>query len=623
MGASRVPRKVLRHFPIIPRLQRMFGTEAQSNLMTWHSKNKSVDGKMRMVADNPQWRFVDTQWPDFGAEPRNIRLGLAADGLNPFAEKRSNWSTWPISLINFNLPPWLATKKHFIILALIIPGPECVSAENIDIFLEPLVDELMLLWQDGVQTRDAAAEEGARIFNMKAMLVMTIHDLEAYSIINGCTVRGKHGCPKCGPNCVSWYSFSLSKNVYNAQYRRWLPPGHPYRQNYRAFDGTVEERQAPTNVTAAQTMTWAEERGRWLAAGGAPAREDPAHRTGVKRLSILFRLPYWKVSWLLGLVVCIDTLCMAVFNRYVHVYHTQDLPLRGSIDVMHVERNLCSSLLKLLLGMKDTAEVRKDLEEEGIRQNLWLRHSSVGPNFVKPHAPYTFKPQEKRVFMNTLGNVIAPTGYAACFAKHVGPRRLSGLKSHDFHVILQQILPVVVRNLMAVGPRTAIIRLGRCFTKICAKVIDVREMDNLRLYVVETMCMLERWFPPSFFDISVHLVVHLVDELEVLGPVATRWCYPVERFMSVLKGYVRNRSKPEGSMAMGYTWDASLGFITEYLDLYPHTRRRMWDPNEEEMVAGEVLQGAATTKTLTGVEQSAIHDYVVHNYEATQELLRY
>ena len=313
---------------------------------------------------------------------------------------------------------------------------------------------------------------------------------------------------------------------------------------------------------------------------------------------------------------------MAEFNPYVHGYHTQDLPLRGSIDVMHLEWNLCSSLLKLLLGMKDTAEVRKDLEEEGIRQNLWLRRNRVGPNFVKPHAPYTFNPQEKRVFMHTLANVIAPTGYAACFAKHVGPRRLTGLKSHDFHVILQQILPVVVRNLMVVGPRTAIIRLGRCFTKICAKVIDVREMDSLRLYVVETMCMLERWFPPSFFDISVHLVVHLVDELEVVGPVATRWCYPVERFMSVLKGYVRNRSKPEGSMAMGYTWDASLGFITEYLDLYPHTRRRMWDANEEEMVAGEVLQGAATTKTLTGVEQSAIHDYVLHNYEATQDLLR-
>ena len=284
----------------------MFGTKAQSNLMTWHSQNRSVDGKMRMVPDIPQWRFVDSKWPDFAAEPRNVRLGLAADGVNPFAEKRSNWSTWPISLINFNLPPWLATKKHFLILALIIPGPESVTAENIDIFLEPLVDELMELWQYGVPTRDAASDGGSRVFTMKAMIIMTIHDLEAYSVINGCTVKGKHACPRCGPHCMSRYSFSLAKNVYNAQYRRWLPPGHPYRHNDRAFDGRVEERPPPTIVTAAQTMLWAEERERWLRAGGAPARDDPALRTGVKRLSILFRLPYWKVSCLLGMFASID-----------------------------------------------------------------------------------------------------------------------------------------------------------------------------------------------------------------------------------------------------------------------------------------------------------------------------
>lgn len=254
-----------------------------------------------MVADSPQWRFVDANWPEFAADPRNVRLGLAADGVNPFAEKRSNWSTWPISLINFNLPPWLATKKHFVILALLIPGPDSVTAENIDIFLEPLVDELMELWQYGTETVDAASYGRARVFNMKAMLIMTIHDLEAYSMVNGCMVKGNHACPRCGPNCVSRYSFTLGKNVYNAQYRRWLPAGHPYRQNGLAFDGSVEERAAPGNVTAADHIRWAEERQRWLRAGGAPGRDDPALRTGVKRLPILFRLPYWKVQCYLGM----------------------------------------------------------------------------------------------------------------------------------------------------------------------------------------------------------------------------------------------------------------------------------------------------------------------------------
>jgi hypothetical protein len=308
VGDCRVPRKVLRHFPIIPRLKRMFGTPGQASLMTWHHANRSGDGKMRMVLDSPQWRYVDSNWPEFAADPRNIRLGLAADGVNPFGEKRSTWSTWPISLINFNLPPWLATKKHFMILALIIPGPESVTAENIDVFLEPLVDELMELWEYGTETVDAASYGGSRVFNMRAMLIMTIHDLEAYSIINGCMVKGRHGCPRCGPNCISRYSYTLGKNVYNAQYRRWLPLGHPYRQNDIAFDGSVEERRAPTVVTATDTIRWAEERKRWLRAGGAPARDDPALRTGVKRLSILFRLPYWKVNTFLGMS------CMFAFN---------------------------------------------------------------------------------------------------------------------------------------------------------------------------------------------------------------------------------------------------------------------------------------------------------------------
>lgn len=65
-----------------------------------------------------------------------------------------------MTLINFNLPPWLVTKKHFVILAMIMSEPKCVNAKNIDIFLELLVDELMQLWQYGTKTRDVASYGG-------------------------------------------------------------------------------------------------------------------------------------------------------------------------------------------------------------------------------------------------------------------------------------------------------------------------------------------------------------------------------------------------------------------------------------------------------------------------------
>ncbi len=39
--------------------------------------------------------------------------------------------------------------------------------------------------------------------------------------------------------------------------------------------------------------------------------------------------------------------------------------------------------------------------------------------------------------------------------------------------------------------------------------------------------------PPSFFDIQVHLVSHLIEEIEIAGVVHARWMYWAERFMKV------------------------------------------------------------------------------------------
>lgn len=63
--------------------------------------------------------------------------------------------------------------------------------------------------------------------------------------------------------------------------------------------------------------------------------------------------------------------------------------------------------------------------------------------------------------------------------------------------------------------------------------------------VVEMLYLLEKFFPLSFFDIMIHLNVHLVREVELCGPIFFRWMYPFERYMKVCKGYVRNRNHPE------------------------------------------------------------------------------
>lgn len=88
------------------------------------------------MIDSPAWDHVNTKWPLFANEPRNVRFGLAIDGVNPFGRMSTKHSTWPVLLVNYNLPPWLASKNFFIMLTLLIPGPKQVSSEKIDVYLE-------------------------------------------------------------------------------------------------------------------------------------------------------------------------------------------------------------------------------------------------------------------------------------------------------------------------------------------------------------------------------------------------------------------------------------------------------------------------------------------------------
>lgn len=104
--------------------------------MKWHASGRSRDGLCRHPVDSLAWSHIDSTWPDFASENRNVRLGLAIDGVNPYTSLGSQWSTWPVMIVNYNLPPWLATKKFFLMLSLLIPGPKQVKAENIDVYLE-------------------------------------------------------------------------------------------------------------------------------------------------------------------------------------------------------------------------------------------------------------------------------------------------------------------------------------------------------------------------------------------------------------------------------------------------------------------------------------------------------
>lgn len=66
------------------------------------------------------------------------------------------------------------------------------------------------------------------------------------------------------------------------------------------------------------------------------------------------------------------------------------------------------------------------------------------------------------------------------------------------------------------------------FRQMCMKVVDPNKMHKLKEDVVVTLCMLEMEIPPSFFDVMTHLVLHLVEDLELCGHVHRKWMYCIK-----------------------------------------------------------------------------------------------
>ncbi|XP_057429566.1 uncharacterized protein LOC130722756 [Lotus japonicus] len=134
----KVPAKILRHFPLIPRLQRLFMCSTTAESMRWHEEERSKDGKLRHPADGQAWKDFDQHHLDFASEPRNVRLGLTSDGFNPFRTMSIAHSTWPVMMMVYNTPPWLSMKSEYTMLSLLIPGPKS-PGNDIDVYLQPLI----------------------------------------------------------------------------------------------------------------------------------------------------------------------------------------------------------------------------------------------------------------------------------------------------------------------------------------------------------------------------------------------------------------------------------------------------------------------------------------------------
>ncbi|XP_057482036.1 uncharacterized protein LOC130768967 [Actinidia eriantha] len=534
---KKIPHKILRYFPLTPRLKRLFMSRTISEAMRWHMENPGDGEESRHPAQSDEWKDFDVKHPEFALEPRNVRLGLAVDGFNPFGNMSNSYSMWPVILVPYNLPPWLAMKDSFFMLTLLVPG-EKQPGIDIDVYMRPMVDELKELWQTGALTYDAFGRE---CFQMRAALSWTIHDWPAFGDISGWRTKGHYSCYTC--NDEPYFESLRSKTAY-INHRCYLPENHPERRKRMAYNGKQEKRKRSLELPVEKIQEQLNNI-TGVTLGKYPAnKKRPRHKPNWTKISILYELPYFR-----------------------------DKKFRHNIDVMHGEKNFSENLIGTMLGIdgknKDTDKARKDLEDKGIRKELWLTQHPNGSS-IKPHASFSLTIEEREAFFEFLKSVKYPDGYAANISRsvHSTNGRLTGLKSHDYHILIQQILPIGMRGFVNKEISTTLFELGSFFQDLCSKTLRRSELEKLEERIVHILCKLEKIFPPAFFDVMVHLAIHLPREALLGGPVQYRWMYPFERFLGALKKFVSNRARPEGSIAEAYIVKECITFCSMYLDGY-------------------------------------------------------
>ena len=125
------------------------------------------------------------------------------------------------------------------------------------------------------------------------------------------------------------------------------------------------------------------------------------------------------------------------------------------------------------------------------------------------------------------------------------------------------------------------------------------------------------YFPPTFFDIMVHLIVHLVREIKCCGPVYLRWMYPVERYMKNLKGYTKNLHHPKASTVKRYIAEEAIEFYLEYIEKAKPVG--LPESRHDERVRGKDSRGLHVI-TPSVEDLQVAHSYVLNN---SNEVLPY
>jgi len=168
------------------------------------------------------------------------------------------------------------------------------------------------------------------------------------------------------------------------------------------------------------------------------------------------------------------------------------LLIRHNLDVMHIEKNICESILGTLLELegkcKDGEKARLDMEHLQIRPD---QHPVINNDeYTLPPSLYKLDKEDKESLCAFLYGVKMPDGVSSNIRRCVDVKscKVSGLKTHDYHLILQKLLPLVVRRILPEAVVIALIQLSNFFDALCSKELVEADLNRLSSSIREAVC---------------------------------------------------------------------------------------------------------------------------------------
>jgi hypothetical protein len=137
-----------------------------------------------------------------------------------------------------------------------------------------------------------------------------------------------------------------------------------------------------------------------------------------------------------------------------------------------------------------------------------------------PKEKYTLTKSDAKLVCQWVKELKKPDGYESDIGQCSGVRKgtMCGMKSHDCHIFMQNLLLIVFRYLLDEmwKPLTEI---SQFFKDLYCHSMEMCDLDRMEQNIPLILCKLEKIFPPSFFDSMEHLPIHLPTEARLGGPV--------------------------------------------------------------------------------------------------------